>query len=165
MRRRTWGLLCLGGALLGLMLSLDAGAQAPMAPPRKAPAFQAGLAAASNVKEATVEKVLKGMGKAVTEQLKAGREVEIKGVGILRVVQTAPTRDLVNGIVTEIPARNYVEFVPAEEMNAAAKSPGAVPARIVPAYEFRVNPNSNQGLKADTLKTNRSRAGRGSGGY
>jgi hypothetical protein len=79
---------------------------------------------------------------------------------VLRVVRIAEHKDLVKGVPAVIPATNYVEFVPAADLVTAANAKGAVPAKTVEAYEFRVNPNHDPGLKAEPRKTNRSRAGR-----
>ena len=50
-----------------------------------------------------------------------------------------------------------LEPVPAAELNTAANSPGAVPARTVQGYEFRVNPNAAPGNKVQDIKVPRSR--------
>jgi nucleoid DNA-binding protein len=158
MRRTTWGLLGLGG-LLALGMALAADAQV-VEQPKKAPTLKEGIAKESKEKAATVEKILKALGPAGREQLAAGREIELPGLGVLRVVRIAEHKDLVKGIPAVIPATNYVEFVPAADLVAAANAKGAVPAKTVEAYEFRVFPTRDEGLKAEPRKVPRSRAGR-----
>ena len=58
------------------------------------------------------------------EQLRAGRKVELPGVGVFQVVLIAAHRDLVNGIPAVVPARSVVEFVPTADLNATANTPG-----------------------------------------
>ena len=38
-------------------------------------------------------------------------------------------------------------------LDTAANASGAVAARIVPPYEFQVDPNANSGIRNDGLKT------------
>jgi nucleoid DNA-binding protein len=158
MRKTTWGLLGLGG-LVALMLALAADAQVAVQP-KKTPTLKEGIAKATKEKTATVEKILKALGPAASDQLTAGKEVELPGIGVLRVVRIAEHKDLIKGVPGTIPATNYVEFVPSEDLVAAANARGAVPSKTVEAYEFRVNPGHDPGLKAEPRKVSRSRAGR-----
>jgi hypothetical protein len=90
-------------------------------------------------------------------QLRAGKQVEVPGLGLFRIVRINSYRDLVNGVPAIVPARNYVEFVPTAEVAAIANAPGAVPARTVDGYEFRVNPNAAPGLKTEGTRVPRTR--------
>src|SRR5436305_827982 len=128
MRRAQWGL-----AALIVTLALTAHAQVPGR--KGVPEFKSDVAKRAKQKKKTVGNVFEVLGPAMREQLSAGRQVEISGVGIFRVVRVAAHRDLVNGLPTTIPARNYIEFVPSAELNAAANAPAAIPARTVPGYE------------------------------
>jgi len=129
-------------------------ADAQVAKQRKlAPDLKAGIARIAQLKETTVEKQLKAMPEAMIEQLQAGRVITIEGVGTFQVVRIDEYEDLVQGRPTRIPARNFIEFVPADELNRAANSDGVVPARTVKGYEFRVNPNANPGLKVEGRRT------------
>jgi nucleoid DNA-binding protein len=153
MTRAKWALAALVCILIGV------GAQ--VAGPKKVPAtFQDSIVEETKQKADAVEKMLKAFGPAVTQQLLAGRVVELPGVATIRVVRVKEYTDLVGGIVTKIPARNYVEIVPAGELDKVANLPGTVPARVVEPYEFKVMPDANPGIKTDGIKVPRTRIGR-----
>jgi nucleoid DNA-binding protein len=127
---------------------------------KKVPAtFRDGVVVASKEKEATVDRVLKAFGPAVTEQLLAGRTVELPGLGVLRVVRIAAYKDLDGGRPITVPAKNYVEFVPTAEMDRVANLPGTVPARTVTGYEFKAIGDRQPSGKVDGIKTVRTRKG------
>jgi nucleoid DNA-binding protein len=144
----------LAGLAVILALGLIVTAEAQVAGGKKTtPAnLKAGIVAATKEKQATIEKIFKALGPAVSEQLRAGREVELPGVGMLRVVRVAEYKDLVGGRPAVIPARNYVEFVPTASLNSDANSPGARPARTVPGFDFRVNPNADEGIRTGSTR-------------
>ncbi len=150
MRKAQWG-------LAALIVTLAMTAEAQMPAPKKLPDLKTSVANSSKLKVATVEKMFTALGPAIREQLSAGKTVELPGVGTFRVVRVNAYRDLVGGMPATIPARNYVEFVPASEMTTAANSTGAVPAKIVEGYQFRVNPNAASGLKTEGNKVPRGR--------
>lgn len=159
MNQAKWALAAFICILAGV---LTLGASAQIAPGRKAvPAnFKAGVAAITKEKGPLVDKLLKALGPAATEQLRAGRTVELPGLGTLRVVRVAEHRDLVQGIPTTIPARNYIEFVPMADLERVANEPGVVPARTVEGWEFRVlPPGVNPGAKTEGIKVPRTRPG------
>jgi hypothetical protein len=68
-------------------------------------------------------------------------------------VRVTESRDLVGGRPAVIPARSYIEFLPAADLAASANAPGTVPARIVQSYEFRINPNASPGAKTEGART------------
>lgn len=149
---------------LGLMLAVEAqtvivgGAKGKKAAPAgaKGPAvdLKAGLVAQSKLDEKTIEKVLKALGPAVSEQLRAGRQIELPGVGTLQVVRVTEYKDIdANGRPIIMPAKNYIEYVPTTKMNDDANSAGAKPARTVEGYDFRVNPNADPGMKTPYTRT------------
>src|SRR5262249_47828655 len=115
--------------------------------------LKSGIAARTKLKEADVEKMLKALGPVLSEQIRAGREIELPGIGTLRVVRVNEYRDLVNGRPGTIPARNYVEFTPAAKLNNDANAAGAKPSRTVEGYDFRVNPNADPGQKMPNTRT------------
>lgn len=155
MIRAKWALL----GLIGILAA--AGAQTLVGGKKTIPAtFADGVAAATKEDAKTVERFLKAFAPAVTEQLLAGRTVEVPGLGIVRVVRVKEYRDLSGGVPTTIPARNYVEIVAAPELDKVANQPGVVPARTVEPYEFRVNPDHNPGMKTEGVKVPRTRIGR-----
>ena len=150
MRRAQWGL-----AALVVTLALTAHAQVPTG--KAVPEFKPDVTKRSKQKKKAVDAIFDVLGPAMRAQLSAGRQVEINGVGVFRVVRVNAYRDLIDGIPGTVPARSYIEFVPSADLNAAANSPGAIPARTVDGYQFRVNPNATPGLKAQDVKVPRSR--------
>lgn len=143
------------GAII-VALALTAQAQVPFGK-KDVPTFPAGVAREAKLKEETVKKVLEAIGPALKDQLRAGRSVEIAGVGVFQVVRVTEHKDLVDGLPATIPAKNYIEFVPASGLTDAANAPGAVPARVVEGYEFRVNPNSAPSSRIDGVRVPRTR--------
>ena len=155
MRTAKAALAFLGaGVALALALAVDAQV---VATKKVAPDLKTGLVTASKETEQSVDRLLEKLGSAMQEQLSAGRQVEIPGVGKFRVVKVEAYKDLVDGRPGVIPEKNYVEFLPDAALNTAANAPGAVPARVVPPNEFKVNPAANPGLRNDGLKTGRTR--------
>ncbi|MBY0230899.1 MAG: HU family DNA-binding protein [Gemmataceae bacterium] len=153
MGKARWALLALLGVGLALAQTVVGGGK-----PKTPPSVKEGVADRTKYKEAAVEKMLKALGPAVSEQLAAGRTVELPGLGILRVVLVKEGKDIDrNGKPVIVPARRYVEFVAAADLDAAANAPGAVPAKTVEPYEFRVNPGHVPGTKTDGIKTPRGK--------
>jgi len=152
MRKALFGL----AALIGV---LTLTAQAQVSDKKKvAVDFKAGLVRETKYKEATIEKVLKAMGPAMEEQLRAGRSVSIEGVGTFQIVRIEAYQDINrNGEPITIPARNYVEFVPVDTLNTAANADGVVPARTVKGYKFEVMPNASPGIKSEGMRAPRTR--------
>jgi nucleoid DNA-binding protein len=152
--KRAYGALAgLGGILVVLALTAEAQEVVTRPPPKPPGSFKSEIAKAAKLKEETVDQVFRALGPAFTAQLAAGRQVELPGIGTFRVVRVDAHRDMVGGRPVTIPARSYVEYAPAGDVNTAANSPGAVPARIVEGYEFRINPNPNPGIKTDGSRT------------
>ena len=158
MHKARWAFLAAVGILAGT-LAVDAVAQVIIGGKPRLPAtFREGVAIGANLKEKTIEKVFKVMGPAAAEQLANGRIVELPGLGALRVVRVAEGKDLDrSGRPITVPARNYIEFVSSADLEAVANAPGAVPARTVEPFEFKVNPAHNPGIKSESLKTSRTR--------
>jgi nucleoid DNA-binding protein len=155
------------GALLGLMgvlLTLSAFAQTPRkgsgtgAETGRQP-LEKLVARASKVGEEDVLSVLRALGPAVRDRLRGGEAITLPGLGVFRIVRVEEHKDLVKGIPTVVPAANYVEFLPASEMSAAASAPGTTPAVVVPPSEFIVDPRHEPSSKSEYLRTPRSRAG------
>jgi nucleoid DNA-binding protein len=158
--RRSQAALAAFVAVLALGLTVAAEAQ----PAGRGPGtLQGDLAKTSGQKEAVVASILKAVGPTLKAHLSAGRQVEVPGVGVFRVVRIDAHKDLIGGIPGIVPARSYVDFVPAAELNAAANAPGAVPARTIPGYQFRVNPSSAASSRIEGPKTPRGRASRSIG--
>jgi nucleoid DNA-binding protein len=147
MKRAQWALAGLVG-MLALVVAVTADAQVVTGgkPP---PTLKAAVVKSSKQKDEVVDTVFKALGPAFRAQLQAGRAVEIPGVGVFRVVRVSEYKDLEGGRPVIVPARSYVEYVPAADVTAAANAPGTVPAKNVQGYEFRVNPNAASGLKTE----------------
>jgi nucleoid DNA-binding protein len=124
---------------------------------KEVPGLKTAVSKASKQKEEVVEAILKALGPSIQDQLAAGRQVELPGIGVFQVVLIAEHKDLVDGRPAVVPARKYIEFVPSEGLVAASTAPGAVPARTVPGYDFRVNPNANPGQKTEGTRSGRTR--------
>jgi len=140
------------------VIAITANAQVVNQKEKVAPDLKTGIARETKFKEATVEKMLKAMAPAIKEQLRAGRAVTIEGVGTFQVVRIDSYKDINrNGEPIIIPARNYVEFVPADGLDEAANAEGAVPARTVKGYEFKVLPTASPGQRIEGQRTQRTR--------
>jgi nucleoid DNA-binding protein len=145
-KRHGWALAALGGAiLLTLVLAGPARSQRPPLPPRDLP-LPAAIAAGTGVKEADVAKVLQALGPTLADRLARGQTVEIPGLGVFRVVRIPEHRDLVDGRPVLTPATNSMDFLPAQNVQAAANAPGAVPAVTVPQFMFYPLPDRTPSL-------------------
>jgi nucleoid DNA-binding protein len=87
------------------------------------------------------------LGPSIGEQISQGRMIYIPGLGSFRTVLIPPHRDLVYGRPVTVPAINWVEFLPAENVVLSANSPYAVPHVVVPAFQYVPIPNRVQSLK------------------
>lgn len=152
-----YGKSALGGLVLTLGMLVGVQAQTVVSPAKadkKEPptTLKAGLVTGTKEKAETVDKLLKALGPAISEQLRAGRTVEIPGLGTFRVVRVDEYKDLVDGRPATIPAKNYVEFVPGGTLDKDANAPGAKPARTVQGYDFRINPHADAGIKTGSSR-------------
>src|SRR5436190_20081977 len=109
MRRGHWW--SLAGLLAVLALMLTVAAEAQVVRPAAKVTLQSRLVKETKLKKADVAKLVKALGLALREELKANGEVQITGLGTIRVVRVTEYKDLVNGLPRTIPARNYIEFV------------------------------------------------------
>jgi nucleoid DNA-binding protein len=152
--------LALGGLILALALGvvMTARAQSVVVGGKKpVTTLKADVAKSSKYKEEIVAAIFQALGPAIQAQLRAGRQVELPGVGVFQVVLVNEHKDLIDGRPGIVPARKFIEFVPAGDLAAAAASPGSVPARTVDGYEFRVNPNAASGLKTEGTRAGRTK--------
>jgi nucleoid DNA-binding protein len=115
--------------------------------PKKEETLKGRVAASSKVSEENVAKVLDALGPAIRDKLANGETVELPGLGVFRVVRVPEHRDLVNGRPATINAANYVEFVPAGGLDAAANAAGAVPAETAPEFRYQPLPGQTPGLR------------------
>lgn len=141
MRKPQWRAL---GALLGTLALVLLAATSPSPAQTQRPAkrltLRDRLVRASKLQNEQVDRLLASLGPALRDHLRAGEQVDLAGVGVFRVVRIPEHRDLVNGRPAIIPARNYVEFLPAGPLVDASNAPGAVPAVTVPPFEYNPLP-------------------------
>jgi nucleoid DNA-binding protein len=171
MRKLQWGVLVALVGTLGLVLGLAAPARSQRPQPGKPgqPArpnqpkekeketLKGRLARVTRLPEQDVTKLLAELGPAVRDQLAAGNQVELPGLGTFRVVRVPEHRDLVGGRPAVIPASNNVEFLPAGSIVNAANGPGAVPAVTVPPFEYNPLPQQTPGQKVGNTRTPNTR--------
>lgn len=157
---------CLGlGALigvLGLALVWTASAHSQRTKPAEEAGLAKGIAKRAGLKEADVNKVLQAMGPAVRDELTRGRTVTIQGLGTFRVVRIAEHKDMIlggrsGGTPVVVPGVNSVEFLAAGEVVSAANAPGAVPAEVVPPFEYVPLPGQTPGQKMGRTRVPSSR--------
>jgi nucleoid DNA-binding protein len=150
MGKQRWLALAVLLGASGLILARTAPAQSERPPVERPPGgetFPQRVAQAAQLSEENAVKFLNALGPAVRDELKRGKQVGIPGLGVLRVVNIPEHRDLVNGRPVVVPAENYVEFVPSAELVDAANSAGAVPADVVPPFQYIPLPGQTPGQK------------------
>ncbi len=146
MRKPHLGALAALLATLGLSLVLTTPVRSQRPQPRET--FKAQIARLAKLEEEAVTKVLQALGPAIRDHVARGEQVDIPGLGTFRVVRVPEHKDMVNGRPATIPDSNYIEFVPVEDLVKASNAPTAVPAVVVPPYEFNPLPNQTKAQKA-----------------
>jgi nucleoid DNA-binding protein len=172
MRQLQWGALGALVGTLGLVLGLASPARSqrpqpgqpaqPARPnqptqPKEKETLKGSLLKSTQLPERHVDKLLAALGPAIRDQLAAGNQVEVPGLGVFRVVRVPQHRDLVGGRPATIPGSNNIEFLPAGTLVNAANGPGAVPAVTVPPFEFNPLPQQTPGQKVGNTRTPSSR--------
>jgi nucleoid DNA-binding protein len=137
--------IALAAFLGGSIFSLGVVRSQPL--PRVITTFEKALAEGSKLKEEEVSALLNVLGPAVAEQIAAGRQVSLPGLGTFRVVRLEEQRNLEEGRVVTQPATNVIEFLPDAGITQAANAPGAVPALEVPAFKYIPFPGQTPGQK------------------
>ena len=112
------------------------------------PKLPEALAAAAEMKEEDAIKMLNALGPTVQQQLAAGKEVALPGLGLFRVVRIPAHRDLNGGRPVLVPGRNFVEFLPDANLIRASNAREAKPAEVVEPFQY--NPLRNQ-VKSPTV--------------
>jgi nucleoid DNA-binding protein len=105
------------------------------------------LAKASKLKEEEVTRLLNALGPAIQEDLRAGKQVTLPGLGTFRVVRIGEHRDLQDGRPVTVPAINTVEFIPVGTVVDSANSSNAQPAETVPSFQYNTLPGQTPGQK------------------
>jgi nucleoid DNA-binding protein len=152
MRKARWLALAALLGTLGLVLTFASPAHSQKsngkAPKDGKETMTQRLARESKLKEEQVTKLLNALGPAMMAELKAGKPVDIPGLGSFRVVRVAEHKDIAaGGRPVTIPAFNTVEFVGSIEVGEAANSKGTVPAETVPAFQYIPLPGQTPGQK------------------
>jgi len=148
MSKRQWAGLAVLLTTLGLVLGVSEEALSQRPPAKKAMTLKGRIMDYSRLEEKETNKFLQAIGPAVRDLLANGQQVEVPGLGLFRIVNVPPHRDLVNGRPATIPGSNYVEFVPTGELNGVANSPSATPAEVVPPFQYNPLPGRDPGMKA-----------------
>jgi nucleoid DNA-binding protein len=143
-KRHGWALAALA-ASLGVVVFASAAFSDNKS--KKSETLKGRVAASSKVSEEDVAKVFEALGPAIRDKLASGETVELPGLGVFRVVRVPEHRDLVNGRPATINPANYVEFVPAGGLDAAANAPGAAPAETVPEFRYEPLPGQTPSMK------------------
>ena len=151
MRKARWGALA---ALVGT-LAVVCLWTAPARSQRPAPlgTMPAELVKQSRVNQADVVRVLNVIGPVISQQLAAGRNASVPGLGVFRVVNIPEHSNLVGGRPTTIPSRNIVEFLPDGALDRAANSPNARPATSVPPFQYIPLPNQTPAQRVPPGRT------------
>jgi nucleoid DNA-binding protein len=148
MGKRRWVGLTVLLTALGVLLGVsdEALSQRPQA--KKQMTLKGRIMDYSRLEEKETNKFLQAIGPAVRDLLAAGQQVEVPGLGLFRIVNVPPHRDLINGRPATVQGSNYVEFVPSGELNGAANSSTATPAEVVPPFQYNPLPGRDPGSKA-----------------
>ncbi len=155
---RNWNRWIAGGVLLlavGITLSRTSQAQTPK-PPASA-TLTGDIATTTKLDERDVDKVLRELGPAIAKRLARGEKIDMPGLGTFRVVRIPAHNDLVDGKPTTIPTTNNVEFLAAAEIVNASNAPDAVPAAVVPPFQYNILPDQTPGQKVPNTRVPSSR--------
>jgi nucleoid DNA-binding protein len=110
------------------------------------------IARQAKLSEDNANRFLQALGPALRSELAAGKTVTLPGVGTLRVVRIPEHRDMIvggrsGGTPVVVGSVNNVEFLPAGEMTSAANSATAIPAEVVPPFQYIPLPGQTPGQK------------------
>jgi nucleoid DNA-binding protein len=154
MRKGHWlGLGILLGVIV-LILAVASPAHSQKAPPPKEEgSLVQKLARSAKLSEEQAGRFLEALGPAIRAELAAGKTVNLPGLGTFRVVRIAEHKDMIvggrqGGTPIVVPAVNNVEFLPAGELSSAANAPTAVPADVVPPFQYNPLPGQTPGQKS-----------------
>lgn len=139
--------LLVAGLGIGFFASNRARSDVFAPPPPPLGPFEIEIAKTTKVAQEDVDKVLTEFGAQLSRQLAAGREIELPGCGSFRVARLPESRNLEDGRPVIQPATNVVVFLPDESLTQAANAPGAVPATVVPAFQYVPLPGQTPSTK------------------
>lgn len=125
--------------------------------PRELGTFEKTLAEASKLREDQVVALLNVLGPVISDQISSGKQVTIPGLGTYRVVQLEEQKNLVEGRVVTQPSTNVIEFLPEAGITRAANAQGAIPAVVIPAFQYSLLPDQTPSTKVPYQRTPSSR--------
>jgi nucleoid DNA-binding protein len=154
------------GALLGTMLvvlTLAAPAQSQKVEKKEEGTLVQKVAKGAKLSEENANRFFQALGPAVRSELAAGKTVALPGLGTLRVVRIPAHRDMTVGGRTGgtpfiAPGVNNVEFLPDGGLASAANSATAVPAEVVPPFQYIPLPGQTPGQKMGRTRVPQTRA-------
>jgi nucleoid DNA-binding protein len=154
MQRRSLfvlGLLLAGMAFTLLQVSSAAPAPVP-APTGVKKSISNRLALQYKMTPDDMDRLLKSFGAEALIDLGEGSNIELPGLGVLRIVRVAEHKDLKDGRPVTYPAYNVVEFLPTPDVTGAVNNADIKPAVTVPAYEFTPIPDGNPGTRMPNVR-------------
>jgi nucleoid DNA-binding protein len=162
--RRRQGLAL--GALLGAMLLVLAFAGPVHSQKAQAPQDETlaqKVARGARLSEDNANRFLQALGPAIRDELASGKTVNLPGLGTLRVVNIPAHKDMTVGGRTGgtpfiAPTVNNVEFLPSAELSSAANAKTAVPAAVVPPFQYVPLPGQTPGQKMGRTRVPQTRA-------
>ena len=155
MRRGQWLAL---GTLLGAMLLVLAwttpvqSQKAPADKDKKEGGLALKVARGAKMSEQEANRFLQALGPAISSELAAGKTVNLPGLGTFRVVRVPEHKNMTvggrnGGTPFVVPGANTVEFLADGGLKTAANSATAVPAEVVPPFEYVPLPGQTPGQK------------------
>jgi nucleoid DNA-binding protein len=151
MRSKGWlGLATLLGAFLVLVWTVPVHSQRP--PAKGDEPLTTQLAKKAKLTEQQAQAFYNALGPIIRSELSHGKTVELPGLGTFRVVRIAEHRDLAGGRPVLVPARNTVEFLGGGDLEDAANGAGAVPAEVVPPFQYNTIPGQTPGQRVGTVR-------------
>jgi nucleoid DNA-binding protein len=155
--KRWLGLATLLGAVLVLVWTVPVHSQRPQPAPPGQPAkgdepIPTQLAKKAKLTEQQAQAFYNALGPILRSELSRGKTVELPGLGTFRVVRIAEHRDMAGGRPIVVPARNTVEFLGGGDLIDAANSGSAVPAEVVPPFQYNTIPGQVPGQRIGTVR-------------
>jgi nucleoid DNA-binding protein len=153
MRRGQWLAL---GTLLGamvLVLAWTSPVQSQRAQEeKKEETLALKIAKQAKLSEENANRFLQALGPAIRAELAAGKTLTLPGLGTFRVVRVPEHKDMIvggrsGGTPIVVPGVNRVEFLADGAVTSAANSATAIPAEVVPPFQYVPLPGQTPGQK------------------
>ncbi len=140
MRKPQWIALAALLGVLGLLLGVADPARSQRPQQEGPQTVKDRIVKETKLKAADVQTMLTALGPAIRDHLRDGNQVTLAGLGTFRVVRIPEHKDMIAGRPATVAASNYVEFLPTGDLVTAANASGAVPAEVVPPFEYIIDP-------------------------